>query len=55
MTATVGGMWDSLLAEGKLFTITTNSDVRRVVFDTWRNGDWPAGRNFDDTAGCPTR
>ncbi|MEU1304766.1 histidinol-phosphatase [Streptomyces shenzhenensis] len=52
-TATVGGLWDSLLAEGKLFSITSNSDVHRVVFDTWRNGDWPAGQNFDNTGRLP--
>ncbi|MGW2640539.1 PHP domain-containing protein [Streptomyces sp. NPDC001348] len=53
MTATVGGMWDSMLAEGRLFTITTNSDVHRVVFDTWKNGDWPPGQNFDNTGKIP--
>ncbi|MEW2048003.1 histidinol-phosphatase [Streptomyces sp. NPDC005476] len=53
MTATVGGMWDAMLAEGKLFTITTNSDVHRVVFDTWKNGDWPPGQNFDNTGHIP--
>ena len=53
MTATVGGMWDSMLAEGKLFTITTNSDVHRVVFDTWKNGDWLPGQNFDNTGHIP--
>ncbi|MFJ9737455.1 PHP domain-containing protein [Streptomyces sp. NPDC101166] len=53
MTATVGGMWDAMLAEGKLFTVTTNSDVHRVVFDTWKNGDWPPGTTFDDTGRVP--
>ncbi|MFF3736350.1 PHP domain-containing protein [Streptomyces sp. NPDC002566] len=53
MTATVGGMWDAMLAEGKLFTVTTNSDVHRVVFDTWKNGDWPPGTTFDDTGRLP--
>lgn len=52
-TATVGGMWDAMLAEGKLFTITTNSDVHRVVFDTWKNGDWAPGQNFDNTGHLP--
>ncbi|MER5300799.1 PHP domain-containing protein [Streptomyces lasiicapitis] len=52
-TATVGGLWDAMLAEGKLFSITSNSDVHRVVFDTWRNGDWPPGRNFDNTGRLP--
>ncbi|MFF5077816.1 histidinol-phosphatase [Actinoplanes sp. NPDC000266] len=53
MTATVGGMWDALLAEGKLFSITSNSDNHRTVYDTWRNGDWPAGQNFDNTGKLP--
>lgn len=39
-TATVGGLWDSMLAEGSLYSITTNSDNHRTVFDTWKNGDW---------------
>jgi hypothetical protein len=52
-TATVGGLWDSMLAEGSLFSITTNSDNHRTVFDTWKNGDWPAGRNFDNTGKLP--
>lgn len=52
-TATVGGLWDSMLAEGRLFSITTNSDNHRTVFDTWKNGDWPAGRNFDNTGKLP--
>lgn len=36
MTATVGGMWDSMLAEGKPFFITTNSDNHLTVKDTWK-------------------
>ncbi|MDN0198528.1 PHP domain-containing protein [Streptomyces sp. S.PNR 29] len=52
-TATVGGLWDSMLAEGRLFSVTTNSDAHRIVFDTWRNGDWPAGQNFDNTGKLP--
>ncbi|WDF42810.1 PHP domain-containing protein [Streptomyces sp. T12] len=52
-TATVGGLWDSMLAEGSLFSITTNSDAHRIVFDTWKNGDWPAGLNFDNTGKLP--
>ncbi len=52
-TATVGGLWDALLAEGRLFSITTNSDNHRTVFDTWKNGDWPAGQNFDSTGRLP--
>ncbi|WP_329048957.1 PHP domain-containing protein [Streptomyces violaceus] len=52
-TATVGGLWDSMLAEGRLFSITTNSDAHRIVFDTWKNGDWPAGQTFDSTGKLP--
>lgn len=52
-TATVGGLWDSMLAEGRLFSITANSDAHRIVFDTWRNGDWQPGRTFDDTGRLP--
>lgn len=53
MTATVGGLWDSLLAEGKLFTITSNSDNHRTVHDTLRNGDWAPGATFDSTGKVP--
>jgi hypothetical protein len=36
MTATVGGLWDSLLAEGRPWWITTNSDVHDVHYgDFW--------------------
>lgn len=52
-TATVGGLWDSMLAEGSLFSVTSNSDAHRIVFDTWKNGDWPAGQNFDNTGKLP--
>ncbi|MFE2538155.1 PHP domain-containing protein [Streptomyces sp. NPDC059371] len=34
MTATVGGLWDSLLAEGKPWWITANSDSHQVYTDT---------------------
>ncbi|WP_030245829.1 PHP domain-containing protein [Streptomyces sp. NRRL S-455] len=52
-TATVGGLWDSMLAEGRLFSITTNSDAHRIVFDTWKNGDWQPGQTFDGTGKLP--
>ncbi|MEU6914093.1 PHP domain-containing protein [Streptomyces olindensis] len=52
-TATVGGLWDSLLAEGRLFSVTTNSDAHRIVFDTWKNGDWQPGQTFDTTGKLP--
>jgi hypothetical protein len=34
MTATVGGLWDSLLAEGKPWWITANSDSHTVYLDS---------------------
>ncbi|MDT0574032.1 PHP domain-containing protein [Streptomyces sp. DSM 3412] len=34
MTATVGGLWDSLLAEGRPWWITANSDSHQVYADT---------------------
>jgi hypothetical protein len=34
MTATVGGLWDSLLAEGKPWWVTANSDSHNVWADT---------------------
>ncbi|GAA4803686.1 PHP domain-containing protein [Streptomyces ziwulingensis] len=52
-TATVGGLWDSMLAEGRMFSVTSNSDAHRVVRDTLRNGDWAPGRNFDNTGKLP--
>jgi hypothetical protein len=53
MTATVGGLWDALLSEGTLFSITTNSDNHRTVRDTLRNGDWAPGQTFDNTGQLP--
>jgi hypothetical protein len=38
MTATVGGLWDSLLAEGKPWWITANSDSHMVYGDTSMRG-----------------
>ncbi|MFE2040704.1 PHP domain-containing protein [Streptomyces sp. NPDC059477] len=52
-TATVGGLWDAMLAEGRLFSVTTNSDAHRIVHDTWKNGDWAPGQNFDTTGRLP--
>ncbi|MEU9332593.1 PHP domain-containing protein [Streptomyces sp. NPDC048290] len=52
-TATVGGLWDAMLAEGRLFSVTTNSDAHRIVHDTWRNGDWAPGQSFDTTGRLP--
>jgi hypothetical protein len=44
MTATVGGLWDSLLAEGKPWWITANSDSHNVHADTAVRGP---GTNFN--------
>ncbi|MFF1451406.1 PHP domain-containing protein [Streptomyces sp. NPDC058274] len=46
MTATVGGLWDSLLAEGKPWWITANSDSHQVYTDTTVRG----GPDSDFTA-----
>jgi hypothetical protein len=53
MTATVGGLWDALLAEGTLFSITSNSDSHRTIGDTLRNGDWAPGQTFDTAGRLP--
>lgn len=45
-TATVGGLWDALLAEGKPYWITSNSDNHLTVKDTWVTGDYPAGEPY---------
>ena len=36
-TSTVGGLWDSLLAEGKPWWITANSDSHKVYADWSKN------------------
>ncbi|MFE3826549.1 PHP domain-containing protein [Streptomyces sp. NPDC059092] len=46
MTATVGGLWDSLLAEGRPWWITANSDSHNVYADTAKRG----GPDSDFTA-----
>ena len=43
MTSTVGGLWDSMLAEGKPWWITANSDSHQIWSDTSVRG---AGSNF---------
>ncbi|MFC9558071.1 PHP domain-containing protein [Agromyces sp. NPDC056965] len=45
-TATVGGLWDAMLAEGKPFWITSNSDNHLTVKDTWVTGAYPAGEPY---------
>jgi hypothetical protein len=51
MTATVGGLWDSLLAEGKAWWITANSDSHQVYADTavrGPGGDFNANGRYED-------
>ncbi|WP_406387355.1 PHP domain-containing protein [Streptomyces sp. NBC_00887] len=51
MTATVGGLWDSLLAEGKPWWITANSDSHSVYADTavpGPNSDFTTNGYFND-------
>jgi len=53
-TATVGGLWDSMLAEGRLFSITSNSDNHRTIWDTWKDGEFPPGETFDSLGWKPS-
>jgi len=48
MTSTVGGLWDSLLAEGKPWWITANSDAHQVYLDDSVRGG--AGTSAEFTA-----
>jgi hypothetical protein len=50
MTATVGGLWDSLLAEGKPWWITANSDSHKVYLDNSKvgGGDFDTNGRYDD-------
>ncbi|WP_163506358.1 PHP domain-containing protein [Fodinicola acaciae] len=51
LTATVGGLWDSLLAEGKPWWITANSDSHWVYNDTSDRGpgsDFPTNGHYND-------
>ncbi|MFF4212429.1 PHP domain-containing protein [Streptomyces sp. NPDC001796] len=51
MTATVGGLWDSLLAEGKPWWITANSDSHNVYADTavrGPNSDFNTNGRYND-------
>jgi hypothetical protein len=47
MTATVGGLWDSLLAEGKPWSITANSDSHTVWADTSQRPPGSDQASFD--------
>jgi hypothetical protein len=53
MTATVGGVWDSLLAEGRPWWITANSDVHNVYGDTLRLGRFAVGESFETVGHVP--
>lgn len=51
MTATVGGLWDSLLAEGKPWWISANSDSHNVYADSsvrGPGGDFNANGRYND-------
>jgi len=51
MTATVGGLWDSLLAEGKPWWVTANSDSHSVYLDTsvrGPGGDFTTNGRYND-------
>lgn len=58
MTSTVGGLWDSLLAEGKAWWITANSDSHSVYLDTAVRGgpdsDFAAQGYYQDPVNGPT-
>ena len=51
ITSTVGGLWDSLLAEGKPWWISANSDAHRVYGDTRTQG--PGNIDATGTKGNP--
>ena len=51
MTSTVGGLWDSLLAEGKPWWVTATSDSHRVFRDTYVQG--PLNFDQNGTKGDP--
>lgn len=57
MTATVGGLWDSLLAEGKPWWITANSDSHSIYLDTAMRGpdsDFTTNGQYNDPVNGPT-
>ncbi|VXA93640.1 histidinol-phosphatase [Nocardioides sp. AX2bis] len=47
MTSTVGGLWDSLLAEGKPWSISANSDSHVNWSDTSRRPDGSSSEQFN--------
>lgn len=50
VTSVVGGVWDSLLAEGRRYWITSNSDFHLKTYDTYRVGDYPDDGTWEDGA-----
>ena len=50
LTSVVGGMWDSLLSEGRRYWITSNSDFHLKTHDTYRVGDYPKGDGWEEGA-----
>lgn len=58
MTATVGGVWDAMLAEGLPWWITASSDAHKVLGERWRTGGPPTAAGFypdplpDDSPGA---
>lgn len=48
-TARVGGLWDSLLAEGKPWWITANSDSHQMFKETFVGGNLTTGLNLDSS------
>ncbi|WP_223167705.1 PHP domain-containing protein [Nonomuraea sp. SYSU D8015] len=55
MTATVGGLWDALLSEGRLFSITSNSDNHGPSATPGATATGLPDRASTTPAGCPTR
>lgn len=61
MTSTVAGLWDSLLAEGRPWMITANSDSHAIYLDTATRGpgsDFNANGRYNDpvyNGGVPAR
>ncbi|SBT43057.1 PHP domain-containing protein [Micromonospora narathiwatensis] len=56
MTSTVGGLWDSLLAEGRAWWITANSDSHVNYLDTAMRGpgsDFAANGRYNDPVHGP--
>ncbi|NHC43792.1 PHP domain-containing protein [Motilibacter aurantiacus] len=53
MTATVGGLWDSLLAEGRPWWITANSDSHSVFEDRLVRGSFAPGETFETLGHYP--